>query len=227
MTLLEINNLFLDKERKRILKDISFNVEKGMAVTIIGKNGVGKSSLLRAIMGLERGCHGQIFFRDQNISNWSPSMRVRNGIGFLPEGRKIFPNLTVRENLRLGGFFLSNSNYKKAQSNVLELFPILQDRLAFPAATLSGGEQQMLAICRILIAEPRLLLLDELSQGLAPLVIKDIYGKLEILKIHGVGMIIVEQNKYAIQIISEKKFVIRSGEMCLQNELKIPRNVNL
>lgn len=203
------------------LKNVSFEVNKGEIVTLIGCNGAGKTTILKTISGLLRPIKGAVKFENQVISSLRPENIVKLGISQAPEGRGIFLNLSVEENLDLGAWSLKNkSNYGKNLDYVFSLFPRLKERRHQNAGTLSGGEQQMLAIGRSLMAEPELLLLDEPSLGLAPQVIEKIFDIIQILNQAGKTILLVEQNaKQALQI-AHKGIVMTVGSITLSGKAK-------
>lgn len=192
MTLLAVDDLNVSYGHAVALSQCSFSVERGTALGVLGLNGAGKSSLLRAIVGLVAS-RGHVHFDGREITRWKPDRRVRTGIGLVPEGRHVIPNLTIAENLRLGGFGLERRELEQGVDRVFELFPVLAGRSESRAGELSGGQQQMLAIARALVAAPKLLLLDEPSLGLAPVVIDDVYEQLNRLRRGGVTLVLVEQ----------------------------------
>ncbi len=212
--MLEIKDLHVSYGQARALKGISLSVGSGEIVTLIGNNGAGKTTLLNTVSGLIRPASGEIEFEEGKITRASSESIVRLGIVHVPEGRHIFPDLTVRENLRLGAFIRKGdvaADYDRAYS----LFPILKERANQPGGTLSGGEQQMLALARALMAHPKLLLLDEPSLGLAPVIVERIYQT--ILEIHqqGTPVLLVEQNAYVALTAANRAYVIEAGRIVL------------
>jgi branched-chain amino acid transport system ATP-binding protein len=206
-------------ERVEALKGISIEMESGAVVTLIGANGAGKSTILRAISGLIGVASGEIFFEEKRIDGLSAQEIVRAGIAHVPEGRRVFPYMTVRENLRLGAFRRKDREGIPADLEaVFEHFPILRERRSQAAGSLSGGEQQMLAIGRALMSQPRLLLLDEPSLGLAPLMVKEV-GRI-ILEINQrkVGIILVEQNAQMALRLAHTGYVLETGSITLQGK---------
>ena len=198
------------------VKDVSLGVCPGEVVALLGANGAGKTTMLRAISGLVRPRAGSIRFLGERIDRLSPSRIVRLGVAHCPEGRRVFGSLTVAENLRLGAAArIERTSVEADRDRVYRLFPILAERRHQPAGTLSGGEQQMLALGRALMAKPKLLLLDEPSLGLAPLVIATIFETLAELKQAGVTMLIVEQNITAALVLADRAYVLRTGEVAL------------
>ncbi len=196
---------------------ISFEVHQGEIVTLIGANGAGKTTTLRAISGLVKTSSGQILYQDQKISNLAPHLIVRKKISHAPEGRGIFLNLTVMENLDLGAWTAPNSKTFDADlAHAFELFPRLAERRNQNAGTLSGGEQQMLAIARALMAHPDLLLLDEPSLGLAPQIIEKIFEIIQKINKKGMTVLLVEQNALQALQIAHKGIVLETGKVALQ-----------
>ena len=193
------------------VKGISFEVKEGEIVSIIGSNGAGKTTTLKAISGLLKS-EGNIFFLDQNISSMKAYERTRLGIIHVPEGRGVFPKLSVIENLEIGGHNIDKKTLKNNIDLVFSIFPRLKDRIKQKASTLSGGEQQMLAIGRGIVASPKILLLDEPSLGLAPIVVKNIFSVIKkINKEYNVPILIVEQNAKMSMEISNRTYVIETG----------------
>lgn len=201
------------------LRGINLNVEKGKIISLIGANGAGKSTTLRAIMGLEKPSKGKIFYQDQDITGKATKEIVKSNLVLVPEGRRVFTNLTVRENLILGAYL------RKDQGEILKdiewvysLFPILKDRQAQKAGTMSGGEQQMLAVGRALMTQPQLLMMDEPSLGLAPLIVKNIFEIIKKINQEGVTILLIEQNAKASLEISDYAYVLETGMVSLQGK---------
>ena len=176
------------------LDQVSVDVNQGEIVTLIGANGAGKTTLLMTVCGSPRASSGSISFMGEDITQADTHRIMRKGIAISPEGRRVFPDLTVSENLKMGGFFLNRSEIEEGEEHVYKLFPRLKERSAQRAGTMSGGEQQMLAIGRALMSKPRLLLLDEPSLGLAPIIIQQIFDTIEQLRQKGMTIFLVEQN---------------------------------
>ena len=215
MSLLEIKDLRVSYGGIEALKGISFHVEEGQIVTLIGANGAGKSTTLRAISGLAPVKSGAILYDGQAINGLNPQKIVSMGVGMVPEGRRVFPNLTVLENLKIGAY-LRRDDLKHDIEYVYSLFPRLRERSWQMAGTLSGGEQQMLAVGRALMMKPRILMMDEPSLGLAPLVIRDIFEIIKTLHAQGMTILLVEQNANAALKVADYAFVLQTGMMCVQ-----------
>ena len=215
MSLLEIKDLRVSYGGIEALKGISFHVEEGQIVTLIGENGAGKSTTLRAISGLAPVKSGAILYDGQAINGLNPQKIVSMGVGMVPEGRRVFPNLTVLENLKIGAY-LRRDDLKHDIEYVYSLFPRLRERSWQMAGTLSGGEQQMLAVGRALMMKPRILMMDEPSLGLAPLVIRDIFEIIKTLHAQGMTILLVEQNANAALKVADYAFVLQTGMMGVQ-----------
>ena len=199
------------------LKGISFEVPKGKIVTLIGANGAGKSTTLRTICGLVKAKSGKINFMEKNITNISTDEIVKMKVAMIPEGRKIFPNLTVKENLVLGAFTRDNkAEITKDEEWVYELFPRIKERLWQKGGTLSGGEQQMLAVARGLMSRPQLLMLDEPSLGLAPLLVQEIFKIIQEIHKQEITILLIEQNAFAALKIADYAYVMETGRIVLQ-----------
>jgi branched-chain amino acid transport system ATP-binding protein len=218
--MLRIKNLHAYYGRIKALDIVSLHVQSGEIVSLIGANGAGKTTILNTISGLIRCSQGEIKFEDREINKLRPEKVVAAGISQVPEGRQIFGPLTVQENLELGAFLRFKKKEKEAIARdldwVFQLFPRLKERYGQIAGTLSGGEQQMLAIGRALMAKPKLLLLDEPSMGLAPLIVKDIMNTVSELRRNGMTVLMVEQNARASLTISDRGYVLETGRVVLQ-----------
>jgi len=218
--MLAIRNLRSYYGRMQALKGVSLHVEEGEVVSLIGANGAGKTTLLNSIVGLVSSLTGQILFSDTDIIHRNPRQIIRMGVSLVPEGRQLFAPLTVMENLILGAYQRYRKDKKSEIKNDLEkvfvLFPILKERKSQIAGTLSGGEQQMLAIGRSLMARPKLILMDEPSMGLAPLVTTQIFQIISELHKQGTTILLVEQNAEAALRISSRAYVIETGRVVLQ-----------
>ena len=216
--LLEVNALSSGYGQVNILRDVSLEVAKGELVALLGSNGAGKTTLNNTLCGLIKTRSGRVVFDGQEISGWHYKGIVRCGLIHVPEGRKIFPNLTVLENLQLGAYTRATQNRQINQSRVLEIFPRLRERLSQLAGTMSGGEQQMVAIARGLMAEPQLLILDEPSLGLSPLLVQEMFELIKSLKETGLSILLVEQNVAQSLEIADRAYVIENGEMRFSGE---------
>jgi branched-chain amino acid transport system ATP-binding protein len=201
------------------LKGVSLEVRAGELVTLIGANGAGKTSTLKAISGLLRPTAGRILFEGEEIQRLRPAEILRHGIAHCPEGRRIFPYMTVQENLEMGAYArIDARGIREDLERVFSHFPILQERLRQTAGTLSGGEQQMLAIGRALMARPRLLLLDEPSLGLAPTLIETTFAIIREIRQRGVTVLMVEQNAYLALRMADRGYVMETGQLTLGGE---------
>ena len=218
--MLRIENLFAYYDSIAALKGISLEVPKGEIVSIIGANGAGKSTLLKAISGLIKTQQGRIVYKDKDITGQSANKIVALGISQVPEGRQIFAHLTVQDNIHLGAYLYfkrrNRSEIGQRIEEVYQLFPILKRRTKQVAGTLSGGEQQMLAIARALMGRPELLLLDEPSMGLAPLIVREIFAVIKQLNKAGTTILLVEQNAKAAMNVAMRAFVLETGEIVLE-----------
>ncbi len=199
------------------LDDVTLDVKKGEIVTLIGANGAGKTTTLMTVCGSPRAKSGRITFEGEDISNLATHEIMQRGIAISPEGRRVFPDLTVSENLKMGGFFLSKSQIAEGEEHVYELFPRLRERSVQRAGTMSGGEQQMLAIGRALMSKPRLLLLDEPTLGLAPLIIAQIFDIIRTIREEGVTVFLVEQNANKALQVADRGYVIETGKVVMQD----------
>ena len=215
MALLEVKDMCTYYGAIKAVKGISFTVEEGEIVTLIGSNGAGKSTTMNTIAGIVPITSGQILFEGQDISKMSGHERVKKGIVLAPEGRQIFPELTVEGNLRMGAYTVSKEVKERGQERAYKLFPILSKRRRQEAGTLSGGEQQMLAIARALMSEPRLLMLDEPSLGLAPLMMQIIFSLIKEINASGTTILLVEQNAKMALSISHRGYVLETGNIIL------------
>ncbi len=202
----------------QVLRRVTFHVKSGEIASLIGANGAGKSTLLRAISGLHRPTEGEILFRETPIHRMSPEKIVRLGIVQAPEARQLFPNMTVLENLELGGYVYGRKHVEQHLGEMFTLFPVLSERQRQKAGTLSGGEQQMLSIARALMAKPGLLVLDEPSMGLAPLIVEEIYGIIRTLPEAGVTVLLVEQNAMGALAIADRAYVLETGRIVLSGK---------
>ncbi len=216
--LLQVENLEVRYGAIEALKGISLEVHAGEVVTIIGGNGAGKSTLMKTISGLEAAAGGRVRFQGQDITRLPGHQRVALGIAQSPEGRQVFADQTVRDNLMLGAYH-RDANAVELAADIdaqFAIFPRLRERQKQMAGTMSGGEQQMLAIARALMARPKLLLLDEPSLGLAPLIVKEIFGVIRGLKAHGVTILLVEQMANQALAVAERAYVLETGRITMQ-----------
>ena len=214
MSMLKVTDLVVSYGGIEALKGISFDVEQGQIVTLIGANGAGKSTTLRTISGLVRPKAGRIYFEGRDITDLNTQKIVETGIAMVPEGRRVFVNLTVLENLRIGAYLRKDKAVIEEDINyVYELFPRLKERSWQLAGTLSGGEQQMLAVGRAVMTRPKLIMMDEPSLGLAPLVVKDIFKIIETLKSTGMTVLLIEQNANAALHACDYAYVMETGRI--------------
>ncbi len=219
--MLTLENVFVNYGAIKALTGVSMHVEKGEVVTLIGANGAGKSTTLRTITGLLSPESGRVLYEGQDISGRATHKLVAQGISMSPEGRGVFANLTVRENLQMGAYLQKNkSQVASDMDRVYVMFPRLKERMAQNAGTLSGGEQQMLAMGRALMSRPRLLLLDEPSLGLAPLVVHTIFEAIEEIRSKGTTILLVEQNAHAALGHSDRAYVLETGNIVMEGPSK-------
>lgn len=215
--MLKINDLHVYYGGIHALKGISLEAPKGKIVTLIGANGAGKSSTLRAITGLIKNKKGTITYNDRDITTLDPVEIVKAGIVMSPEGRRIFPHLTVTENLYLGAYSRSDKDgIERDKQWVLDLFPRMRERQNQKGGTLSGGEQQMLAVARALMSSPDVVMLDEPSLGLAPLLVRDVFDIIKVINEQGRTVLLVEQNAFAALKIAHYAYVLETGSIVLQ-----------
>ncbi|AGI25538.1 ATP-binding cassette domain-containing protein [Pseudomonas sp. MT3] len=199
------------------LHEVSMEVQQGEIVTLIGANGAGKSTLLMTLCGSPRAASGSITYLGEELVGKESSVIMRKSIAVVPEGRRVFARLTVEENLAMGGFFTSKGDYQEQMDKVLALFPRLKERFSQRGGTMSGGEQQMLAIGRALMSKPKLLLLDEPSLGLAPIIIQQIFDIVEQLRQEGVTVFLVEQNANQALKLADRGYVLENGRIVMQD----------
>ena len=222
--MLRIENLYANYDSIAALKGVSIQVPRGEIVSIIGANGAGKSTLLKAISGLIKTQQGRIVYKDNDIAGQPANKIVALGISQVPEGRQIFAHLTVQDNIQLGAYLYfkrrNRAEIEQRIEEVYQMFPILKKRIKQVAGTLSGGEQQMLAIARALMGRPELLLLDEPSMGLAPLIVREILGVIKQLNKAGTTILLVEQNAKAALNVAKRAFVLETGEIVLEGPSK-------
>lgn len=200
------------------LKNVNLVVEQGQVVTLLGANGAGKTTTMKTITGLLKPQKGTVEFLGENITGMRPDQLVRKGIALVPEGRAILSSMTVLENLEMGAYHRNDKDIKKDLENVMEQFPILKEREDQLGGTLSGGQQQMLAIARALLSKPKLLLLDEPSMGLAPLIVADIFKMIREIKASGTTVLLVEQNAKQALKVADYGYVMETGKIIINGE---------
>jgi branched-chain amino acid transport system ATP-binding protein len=218
--LLDVKDIHVFYGNIEAVKGMSFHVDRGEIVCLIGANGAGKTTTLRTVSGLLRPREGAIFYDDQRIDMVPAHEIVALGVAQSPEGRRIFPRMSVRENLDMGAFTRKDAGQREDLERILELFPILKERARQAAGTLSGGEQQMLAIGRALMTKPKLLLLDEPSMGLAPIVVERIFQTIREISQQGVTILLVEQNAAQALGLANRGYVIETGRIVLEDEAR-------
>ncbi|MBL8161658.1 MAG: ABC transporter ATP-binding protein [Anaerolineae bacterium] len=224
-TLLELENVHTYYGHIHALKGVSLKVNQGEIVTLVGSNGAGKSTSLRTISGIVRARSGRIIFEGRDISTMRPHDVSALGIGHVPEGRRIFPLLTVRENIEIGAWNVtSRADISDRMEQMFVLFPRLKERLAQKGGTLSGGEQQMLAIARALMSAPRVLLLDEPSMGLAPVLVEGIFDIIQRINSEGTTVLLVEQNALMALEVAHRGYVLQTGSIALSDSAKALMN---
>ena len=217
--MLEVKNLNTGYEKKPVLFDASVKVDKGEIVSVIGPNGAGKSTLLKAICGTIPSWSGEVIFNGIKLNGNEPPENLKQGISYCPQGNRVFDDLSVKENLEIGGYILKKKKVNERIEEVLNIFPVLKERINQDARSLSGGEQQMLAVARALITEPKLLLLDEPSLGLAPNLVKDLLDKfVELNKKLGLTILIVEQKVNDVLKISNRVYSLKLGEVAFEGK---------
>ena len=216
--LLEVEGLDVKYGRNHAVNQVDLNLEERGIVTILGANGAGKSSVLKAIQGTER-AGGKVTFDGTDISDWSAPKRVQAGLVLVPEGRQIFVSLSVHENLQMGAY-CRNDDFQRNIEAVYERFPNLKERRNMPASVLSGGEQQMLAISRALLARPKLMMLDEPSLGLSPILVKQLFKMIKELNDEGLTILLVEQNTFMALQTADRGYVMELGNVVISGEAK-------
>jgi len=215
--MLEVSHLVVDHGQLRALWDVSFRIEEGERVALLGANGAGKSTTLGALLGLYQSVNGTILYRGQAISGRDTAKNVEDGIALVPEGRRLFPEMTVRENLEMGAYVRSKrGGVTEALQRCYALFPVLREKATQPARQLSGGQQQMVAIGRALMSRPKLLLLDEPFLGVAPIIVDEVIGALLRLSEEGVTLLLVEQNIHRAMDFASRAYVIENGRTVLE-----------
>ena len=216
--LLEVEGLDVKYGRNHAVNQVDLNLEERGIVTMLGANGAGKSSVLKAIQGTER-AGGKVTFDGTDISDWSAPKRVQAGLVLVPEGRQIFVSLSVHENLQMGAY-CRNDDFQRNIEAVYERFPNLKERMNMPASVLSGGEQQMLAISRALLARPKLMMLDEPSLGLSPILVKQLFKMIRELNDEGLTILLVEQNTFMALQTADRGYVMELGNVVISGEAK-------
>lgn len=223
--MLELDHIVVTYGSKRVIHDVSLHVSEGEIVTILGNNGAGKTTVLKCISGLVKPLQGSIKFRGKSIDTMQTKDIVRLGIGYVPEGRGVFPEMTVNENILMGAYSRRRSPSLQTDiEEMYELFPRLKERSKQIAGSLSGGEQQMLAIGRALMAKPKFLILDEPSLGIAPLIVKLIAQTINALNQHGTTILLVEQNADLALRLANRAYVLASGRVVLEGNSEILRH---
>ncbi|KAA8998556.1 high-affinity branched-chain amino acid ABC transporter ATP-binding protein LivF [Affinibrenneria salicis] len=215
--MLSLNQVSAHYGKIQALHQVSLHINQGEIVTLIGANGAGKTTLLGTLCGEPRATEGSIIFDGREISDWPTARIMREAIAIVPEGRRVFSRMTVEENLAMGGFFAERQQYQQRIERVYELFPRLYERRAQRSGTMSGGEQQMLAIGRALMSQPRLLLLDEPSLGLAPIIILQIFDTIAQLREEGMTIFLVEQNANQALKLADRGYVLENGHIVLED----------
>ncbi len=213
--MLEVKGIEAGYGTIQVLKGIDLDVQKGEIVTLIGANGAGKTTLLRVVSGILTPTKGEVFFEGENIVKRAPHRIVRRGICLIQEGREILNQMTVLENLLMGGFVRPDEELKPGLDMVFQMFPVLQRRQGQLGKTLSGGEQQMLAIGRALMAQPKLYMMDEPSLGLAPMLVNEVFAKIEELRSEDIGILLVEQNARKAFQVADRGYVLEIGKIVL------------
>lgn len=212
--MLVVNDLVVNYGMIKAVTQVSFEVKEGEIVTLIGANGAGKSTILRTISGLVKPASGSMMFNNSDLLKMSPQNIVKNGLIHVPEGRHVFKGMTVKENLEMGAFLRKDKeNLAQEVEEVFERFPVLKERINQDAATLSGGEQQMLAMGRALMSKPKLLLLDEPSMGLAPIFIREIFNIITEINKKGTTILLIEQNAKMALSIADRGYVLETGKI--------------
>ncbi|MDK2373377.1 MAG: ABC transporter ATP-binding protein [Candidatus Korarchaeota archaeon] len=216
--MLEIRGLNAGYGEVQVLWDVSLRVNRGEIVSLIGANGAGKTTTLKSVMGIVRPFSGEIEFNGEGITGLPTHRIVKMGLSLVPEGRHLFPKMTVMENLRMGAYAVDSSKYQDLLERVFQIFPVLKERKNQLASTLSGGEQQMLAIARGLMSDPQILMLDEPSLGLAPKIVKRVMKVVSEIREEGVTILLVEQNAKISLEISDRGYVLETGRVVLEGD---------
>jgi len=220
MKLLKVTGIETFYGKIQALKRVSLEVEQGQVVTLLGANGAGKTTTMKTISGLLKPKHGTVEFLGENITGLRPDQLLRKGIALVPEGRAILSSMTVMENLEMGAYHRNDKEIKRDIEEVMSQFPILKERKEQLGGTLSGGQQQMLAIARALLSKPKLLLLDEPSMGLAPLIVADIFKMIREIKENGTTVLLVEQNAKQALKVADYGYVMETGKVIINGEAK-------
>ncbi|AIN17863.1 MULTISPECIES: high-affinity branched-chain amino acid ABC transporter ATP-binding protein LivF [Yersinia] len=215
--MLSFNKVSAHYGKIQALHQVSLHIQQGEIVTLIGANGAGKTTLLGTLCGEPRATEGRIVFGEQDITDWQTARIMREAIAIVPEGRRVFSRMTVEENLAMGGFFADRQQYQQRIERVYDLFPRLFERRIQRSGTMSGGEQQMLAIGRALMSQPKLLLLDEPSLGLAPIIILQIFDTIQQLREEGMTIFLVEQNANQALKLADRGYVLENGRIVLED----------
>ena len=211
--LLNVEKIDVRYGRNHAVKNVSLNIADGEIVTVLGANGAGKSSLLKAIQGTEKLQSGSITYKNNNINRWSAPKRVQNGLVLVPEGRQIFISMTVEENLLMGAYSRKHADVTSEIKTVFERFPNLKERRNMSAGVLSGGEQQMLAVSRALLAKPTIMMLDEPSLGLSPILVKQLFELIKEINTEGISILLVEQNTHMALQYADRGYVLELGSI--------------
>jgi branched-chain amino acid transport system ATP-binding protein len=211
--LLNVEKIDVRYGRNHAVKNVSLNIADGEIVTVLGANGAGKSSLLKAIQGTEKLQSGSITYKNDNINRWSAPKRVQNGLVLVPEGRQIFISMTVEENLLMGAYSRKDADVTNEIKTVFERFPNLKERRNMSAGVLSGGEQQMLAVSRALLAKPTIMMLDEPSLGLSPILVKQLFELIKEINTEGISILLVEQNTHMALQYADRGYVLELGSI--------------
>ncbi len=219
--MLKVNNLNVSYGAIHAIHDVSLHVEEGEIVTLIGANGAGKTTILHTITGLKKAASGDVLLYDNNLLKTEPSKIISLGMAHVPEGRHVFPTMTVEENLEMGAYiFNSKDDIKVGIKDVYQRFPRLKERSKQLAGTLSGGEQQMLAVGRAIMSKPKILLMDEPSMGLSPILVKEIFSIIEEVHNQGITILLVEQNAKMALSIADRAYVLETGHIKMEGDAK-------